>query len=76
MKAEEDITRKVPDPNFSGLGVLDFEEWWAIWDMNFISGPMGKYRTESIALVAQMHPELSEAEIKKIAREEYDTSAR
>ena len=68
------INQKV-DPEFSGLGVLDFEEWFAIWDMNFWSSK-GEYRRASIDLAAQKHPGLTQAEIEGIAKEDFDRAAR
>ena len=49
-KLEVHINEEIPDRDFSGLGVLDFEEWFAIWDMNFEKGSKKIYRTESIKL--------------------------
>ena len=75
-KLEDDINNKIPDPEFSGNGVLDFEEWFAISDMNFGSGTKGMYKTESRKLVEKEHTGLSAADIIKIADEEYDQAAR
>ena len=75
-KVKDDISRKIPDVDFDGLGVLDFEGWFAVWDMNFISGPMGIYRTESVNMAKQRHPELTDTEIQKVAIDEYNSAAR
>ena len=46
-QVEEDINnnKKIP-MDFSGLGVLDFEEWFAIHDLNFKNGEQQIYRDE------------------------------
>ena len=47
-QVEEDINndKKIPK-NFSGLGVLDFEEWFALYNLNFKNGKQQIYRDET-----------------------------
>ncbi|KAM4676905.1 hyaluronidase-1-like isoform 1-T3 [Discoglossus pictus] len=72
-KAEHDINRLIPGKGFQGLGVIDWENWRPLWDRNW--GSKSIYRTASVELVKQRHPDWSEAELKKLAKEEYDTAA-
>ena len=57
-KVAADINRnkKIPQ-DFHGLGVLDFEEWFAIWDMNFKNGIKQIYRDESVKAAEEDHPQ-------------------
>ena len=66
----------ITDPEFSGNGVLDFEEWFAISAMNFGTGIKGMYKTESHKQAKKEHPGLSETEIAKLADKEYNSAAR
>ena len=73
QKVETDIDKFIPDPEFSGLGVLDFEEWFAIWDLNFKKGIKEIYRNESIKL-AGGDEAVAKAEFDKYAK--YVTSSK
>ena len=35
MKVEEDIQRVIPDPDFQGIGVIDWEIWRPVFDRNW-----------------------------------------
>ena len=71
-----DIINAIRDPDFSGQGVLDFEEWFAIWDMNFRGNNEEQYKTRSIELAEQTYPGLTSDEIKAKAEEDYNQAAR
>ena len=74
---ENDIIEAIPDPEFAGIGVLDFEEWFATWDMNFKGNDEELYKNLSIAKAKRDHPELTDmTEIEAIAKDEYNTAAR
>nr|C0HKM3.1 RecName: Full=Hyaluronidase conohyal-P1; AltName: Full=Hyaluronoglucosaminidase; Flags: Precursor [Conus purpurascens] len=60
--------------NFTGLGILDFEEWRAIYDTNF--GIMRKYQDESIKLAKQRYPSYNKKELTMVAEQEWDQAAR
>ena len=77
-EVEKFVKKRVPDPEFSGLGVIDFETWFAIADMNFRSGGMGKYRDESFKLAKKEHQNegLDDKELRKIADEDFNRAAR
>lgn len=61
-------------PNFTGLGVIDWEEWHPLWGRN--SGAKRKYRQLSKLLVKQQSPHLSQRATVAAARREFEESAR
>ncbi|XP_076466175.1 hyaluronidase conohyal-P1-like [Babylonia areolata] len=72
-KTWEDLGRyKVA--NFTGLGVLDFETWRAIYITNF--GSMKRYKQESVKLAKRRHPELQNSMLNRVAEREWEEAAR
>ncbi|XP_049436085.1 hyaluronidase-3 [Epinephelus fuscoguttatus] len=61
-------------PDFSGLAVIDWEEWQPLWERNF--GTRMKYRRQSKRLVRQERPDLSEKAITLLARQKFEECAR
>nr|XP_046253627.1 hyaluronidase-3 [Scatophagus argus]XP_046253628.1 hyaluronidase-3 [Scatophagus argus]XP_046253629.1 hyaluronidase-3 [Scatophagus argus] len=61
-------------PNFTGLAVIDWEEWWPLWERNF--GTKMAYRRLSNLLVRQERPDLSDRDITLLARQKFEESAR
>lgn len=61
-------------PNFTGLAVVDWEEWQPLWEKNF--GAKMEYRRLSKLLVRQERPGLSEEAVKSLARQEFEAGAR
>ncbi|XP_056130763.1 hyaluronidase-3 [Lampris incognitus] len=61
-------------PNFTGLAVVDWEEWRPLWDMDF--GTKTVYRQLSKALVRQERPGLSERVVTSMARRQFEGGAR
>ncbi|KAF0292037.1 Hyaluronidase [Amphibalanus amphitrite] len=66
-----DVDRYIPDVNFSGLAVIDFEEWTP-W---FTESPM-KYRLASHQAVRDEHPDWPEERVNEQAREDWEWWAR
>ncbi|MED6269713.1 hypothetical protein CHARACLAT_002491 [Characodon lateralis] len=60
-------------PSFSGMGVIDWEEWHPLWEDNF--GSKMKYRRLSKQLVRQERLDLSEENVTRLARQEFEESA-
>ncbi|XP_016519404.1 hyaluronidase-3 [Poecilia formosa] len=61
-------------PGFSGVGVIDWEEWLPLWENNF--GSKMEYRRLSKQLVRQERLDLSEQDVKLLAQQEFEESAR
>lgn len=61
-------------PNFTGLAVIDWEEWQPLWEKNF--GKKMEYRRLSKLLVRQERPGLSVKDIVSLARKMFEASAR
>ncbi|XP_070766726.1 hyaluronidase-3 [Enoplosus armatus] len=61
-------------PNFTGFGVIDWEEWRPLWKTNF--GAKMKYRRLSKLLVRQERPDLSERVTTSLARQRFEEGAR
>lgn len=60
--------------NFTGLAVIDWEEWQPLWEKNF--GKKIEYRRLSKLLVRQERPDLSDKDIASLARQRFEASAR
>jgi hyaluronoglucosaminidase len=73
-KLRDDIGKYIPDPNFNGLGVIDFEEWRPLWDTNYDSKKI--YQEHSIRHVQNRNPDLDAVEAERIAIDEFNLAAR
>ncbi|XP_066295987.1 hyaluronidase-1-like isoform X2 [Branchiostoma lanceolatum] len=73
-KATDDISRLIPDADYRGLGVIDWEFWRPLWRRNW--GSKNIYRTKSEELVRQELPYASRAEVTTKAKEEFEGAAR
>tara|TARA_Y200000002_G_C22401095_1_gene545680 strand:+ start:102 stop:704 length:603 start_codon:yes stop_codon:yes gene_type:complete len=72
-----DVESWIPDVNWTGNAVLDFESWTTVWEMNSNIGSWHsvRYQTESIRLVRLAHPDWSEDKIEATAKNEFETAA-
>ncbi len=74
-KATDDIINEIPDENFSGLVVIDWEFWSPIWDENFWLERRA-YKVESIAVVQRRHPDWDPAKVERVAKLEFEAAAK
>ncbi|KAM3878013.1 hyaluronidase-1-like [Diretmus argenteus] len=72
--ATENISVDIPDRDFPGLAVVDWESWRPVWERNWSS--MEVYRKASKALVRSKHPDWSPARVNVVAREEFEKAGR
>lgn len=72
--AEDDINSLMPDPDFTGLAVLDFRAWKPLFRQNF--NELRTYQTASIAEVQKRHPDWNDTQLKVQAEKEFDDAAR
>jgi len=69
-----DIQRLIPDENYNGLAVLDFESWRPLFEHNFDS--MSVYQKASINLVKQLYPNwTNNSLILATAKVQWDSAA-
>ncbi|XP_034022182.1 hyaluronidase-1 [Thalassophryne amazonica] len=72
--ASENIQASIPDEDFSGLAVIDWESWRPIWERNW--GSKQVYKEGSEALVRAKHRDWSPAQIQAVARTEFEEAAK
>jgi len=68
-----DVERRIPDPNWDGYAVINYEEWFGrpIWD-----AATEDYKAYSRLLIKRENPWRSPHAIEAAAREAYETAAR
>uniref|UniRef100_A0A4D5R8Z9 Hyaluronidase n=1 Tax=Scolopendra viridis TaxID=118503 RepID=A0A4D5R8Z9_SCOVI len=73
-QAHQDIKKIIPDKDFDGFAVLDWESWRPDWDTNW--KPFNIYRDESIKLAKKQFPTLNSNDILSIAKTQFEDNAR
>lgn len=73
-KLRNDINNAIPDSTFSGLAIIDFEEWRPLWETNYDSKKI--YQEHSIKHVKHRNPDIDDASAEQIAIDEFNTAAR
>lgn len=74
-QATKDILRTIPNENFQGLAVIDWESWHPLYNrMGF--GPFKIYQDKSIDKVKREHPDWNHTKLVRRAKEEYDNGAK
>lgn len=72
--ASDDIRNYIPDREFQGLAVVDWESWRPVWERNWDSKEV--YREASRALVKSRHPDWSPSQINAEARVRFEEAGR
>ncbi|KAM7402270.1 hypothetical protein PAMP_017524 [Pampus punctatissimus] len=72
--ASDNIRICIPDRNFQGLAVVDWESWRPVWERNWDSKQV--YWEGSRALVRSRHPDWSPAQVEAAARAEFEEAGR
>lgn len=72
--ASEDIRSCIPDRDYQGLAVVDWESWRPFWNRNWDSKHV--YQEASKALVRAKHSEWRPAQVESAARAEFEEAAR
>lgn len=73
LQVRRDIDAAIPNPDFDGLAVLDFESWRPLWSMNW--GSKRIYKSESVAFVREQFPHISSKSARQIASLAFNTAA-
>uniref|UniRef100_A0A1V1WC22 Hyaluronidase n=1 Tax=Superstitionia donensis TaxID=311983 RepID=A0A1V1WC22_9SCOR len=72
--AEKDIQKIIPNPNFNGLGIIDWEAWRPIWEYHW--GSLGVYKNKTLDLVKKEHPSWSKQIIESTAKNLWESTAK
>ena len=66
-----DIENQIPDPEFDGYVIIDYEEWHPFWE-----DTARRYQDMSRDIVRRQHPDWSEARIERKARTSFENAAK
>eukprot|EP01084_Bolivina_argentea_P273070 465070_1 len=74
---EKHLPQWIPDVNWNGNAVFDFEYWTTVWDYNIGSGNYHSkvYQNYSIHLASQQYPNYNDSQIYNIAKQQFETAA-
>lgn len=72
--SSDDIRRFIPNSDFQGLAVVDWESWRPVWERNWDTKQI--YWEGSRALVRSKHPDWSPAQVETAARIEFEMAGR
>ncbi|XP_066543586.1 hyaluronidase-1-like [Amia ocellicauda] len=72
--ARADIKQYIPNSNFSGLAIVDWESWRPLWLENWDAKQV--YQEASRALVRQKHPNWTMLQVESEAQSEFEEAAR
>ncbi|XP_055068798.2 hyaluronidase-1 [Misgurnus anguillicaudatus] len=73
-KGRDDIQMDIPDRDFQGLAVIDWEKWRPLWKRNWDTKQV--YWLGSKALVKAKHPDWTPQQIEAKAVEEFEGASR
>ncbi|CAH0403295.1 unnamed protein product [Chilo suppressalis] len=68
------LEQSIPDPEFSGIGIIDFESWRPIFRQNF--GVLAPYKDFSYQIERKLHWFWPEKAIQAKARQRFEEAAR
>uniref|UniRef100_A0A0R3RNW5 Hyaluronidase n=1 Tax=Elaeophora elaphi TaxID=1147741 RepID=A0A0R3RNW5_9BILA len=72
-KIESDIEKAIPNENFNGLAIIDYEKWRPLYEHNWSSKRI--YRKESIAYVKKRNSRIDEKTAESIAKDEFNNAS-
>ncbi|XP_034548285.1 hyaluronidase-1 [Notolabrus celidotus] len=72
--ASDDIRTFIPERDFQGLAVVDWESWRPVWERDWDSKQV--YREGSKTLVKSRHPDWSPAQVEAAARVDFERAGR
>jgi len=74
-QVEHAVNILIPDPEWEGYAVYDFESWHPIWEINNWT-PWQRYMEASRQLVQEDHPDWSEDQVEAQAKIEFEEGAK
>ncbi|XP_061788300.1 hyaluronidase-1 [Nerophis lumbriciformis] len=72
--ARENISACIPDKDFQGLAVVDWESWRPVWERNWDTKQV--YWEASKTLVRSRHPDWKPAQVDALAHADFEAAAR
>ena len=73
-RAKTDIMSRIPDPDYNGLAIIDWEPWRPLWERNWNAKKI--YKIKSVELVRERHPDWRMTDLVLEAKDEFETAAR
>lgn len=70
-QVRKDLDRDMPDRNFAGIGVIDYEGWWPDWETQNT-----EIKRASQQYARQRNPGKTAAQIDQIAKAEFEVAAK
>lgn len=70
-QVRKDLDRDMPDRNFAGIAVIDYEGWWPDWETQNV-----EIKRASQQYARQRNPGKSAAQIDQIAKAEFEVAAK
>nr|XP_040236476.2 hyaluronidase Tab y 2.0101-like [Anopheles coluzzii]XP_040236477.2 hyaluronidase Tab y 2.0101-like [Anopheles coluzzii]XP_040236478.2 hyaluronidase Tab y 2.0101-like [Anopheles coluzzii]XP_040236480.2 hyaluronidase Tab y 2.0101-like [Anopheles coluzzii]XP_040236481.2 hyaluronidase Tab y 2.0101-like [Anopheles coluzzii]XP_040236482.2 hyaluronidase Tab y 2.0101-like [Anopheles coluzzii]XP_040236483.2 hyaluronidase Tab y 2.0101-like [Anopheles coluzzii]XP_040236484.2 hyaluronidase Tab y 2.01 len=71
---ERHLDELIPDRNFSGIGIIDFESWRPIYRQNF--GSLQPYKDLSVKIERERHPYWSGNHLEREATRRFEATGR
>nr|UCR74869.1 hyaluronidase [Hemiscorpius lepturus] len=72
--AKMNVSQLISNPDFSGLGVIDWEAWRPSWD--YLWGPLKIYQNRTIKLIEKDNPSSSDRDIESAAKDLWEETAK
>ncbi|OZC06420.1 hyaluronoglucosaminidase [Onchocerca flexuosa] len=72
-KVRNDITKVIPNSNFDGLAVIDYENWRPLWEQNYHTKRI--YQSESMAYVKKRYGDINDSVAELIAMNEFNNAS-
>ncbi|XP_075039964.1 hyaluronidase-1-like isoform X2 [Mixophyes fleayi] len=69
----KDLITTIVSPDFTGVAVIDWEDWRPLWDRNWDQKSI--YKKQSKELVRERHPQWSDEQILEEATREFEEAA-
>ncbi|XP_026569890.1 hyaluronidase-4-like [Pseudonaja textilis] len=74
QKANQDINYYIPDKNFTGLAVIDWEHWRPQWERNWNTKNI--YKRQSRKLISKLQENISANSIERLAKFSFEKCAK
>ncbi|VDL78983.1 unnamed protein product [Nippostrongylus brasiliensis] len=84
VRVSQQIRQAIPREDFSGIAVIDFEEWRPLYQLNWGKKSVSMlvylrenvYKRESLRLVKEQYPFISDKSAEELAKKEFNNAAK